>query len=143
VTVVGERRNPHQRNTESSAIERYAFGFQFGDLALAFGARSWRKCPIHGKQPGKLFDVLLLRFERVRRDGKIVARRIGVEFVKKVERETSTSPDEQDNERYGPQSSPEHAPLRHHHCENPLSFRDDGRRAPGSGPSVAPERVAA
>ena len=53
----------------------------------------------------------------------MIVRRIGVEFVKKAERETSTGPDQQDNERQGPQSGPEHASLRDHHRERPVSFR--------------------
>jgi hypothetical protein len=46
-----------------------------------------------------MFNVLLLRFERVGRLGKIVGRRIGTEFVKHAEREISARLDEQDNDR--------------------------------------------
>ena len=61
-----------------------------------------------------MFNVLLLRFERVGRLGKIVGRRIGTEFVKHAERETSGCPDEQDNDRQGPQSGPKNRAFRRH-----------------------------
>jgi hypothetical protein len=41
-----------------------------------------------------MFNVLLLRFERVGRLGKIVGRRIGTEFVKHAEREIAARLDE-------------------------------------------------
>lgn len=103
VTVVGERRNPHQCNPESGTIERCGFTFQCGDLALDFSVRSGRKRPIHGNQAGELFDVLLLRFERGRRSWEVVARRIRIEFVKKVEREPSNGAENKDKEPDGPQ----------------------------------------
>lgn len=61
-----------------------------------------RWSPIHGKQAGKLFNVLLLRFKRVGRLRKIVGRRIGTEFVRHAERETSGRRDEQNDDRHGP-----------------------------------------
>jgi hypothetical protein len=94
---------------KSFTVERCAIGFQCGDLVVGFGTRCRRKCPTHGKQAPKLFNVLPLRFERL-------GRRIETKLVVEAERKTSGRPNEQDNDREGPQSGPENPAFRHRPC---------------------------